>query len=96
MSKRRKIVSAGPKTPVMNVRLTIDERDAIDAAKDRILHVSALLAAIDIHLESPLEGTGYDDDAERARGHLLHLIFQDACVLRDSFQAADAREKSAR
>jgi len=71
--------------------LTIDDRDAIDAAQGRIRRLSALVAAIEAHREDPLEVEPFHVDARNALGDILALIYEDAVKIDDVLDEADTR-----
>ncbi len=82
-----------PMTPPvsLNVHLTLHERDKINEVQGRIRRLSALLCAIQIHADSPLEDTGYDEDAEAGLGDLMDQIYRDAVTLDEVLDSADKR-----
>ena len=94
MRKQKTKRATAPAAPQhMNVRLSIDERDAIDRAKGRIRRFSALITAHS-HVDTdmlPLDGIVVD--AEAAIGELSELMYEAALEIDGALTAADARRE---
>jgi hypothetical protein len=75
-----------PTARPINVSLTIDERDAIDAAKGRALRLTEMAARL-------IDGGDGDDDVDPAGlCDLLDLIREDLTMITAQFAGADDRQ----
>jgi hypothetical protein len=77
----------------MNVTLTIDERDRIDAAKTRIRALAILLSALNDEDGNLLERS--TDDLALALDVLVEMLRDASAAIDETFHAADARQKAA-
>jgi hypothetical protein len=72
-------------TRLVNVALTVDERDAIDAAKGRLCRLISLTRDV-LGLDSQVE------DTEGAIEDLLDIMAEDVNMITAVFMAADGRQ----
>ena len=89
-TKRQTSATVPPQTIPMSVRLTIEEREAINQAKYRIRRFSALLTAYS-YVSGHGDGSPVEDDAQDAIGELMEVIYEAALKIDEAFSSADVR-----